>query len=127
MPAEGPRALSRLRVPHLDGLVIACTCYVLPVWAPCDGADTAVFDEMIQHTKQLRQGKKIRFKKKSHQSECPLSVDWTCPVRASQILMVLSWLPLANAVPSGLHATDQTLCLRCDESAHEAAQAREEN
>jgi hypothetical protein len=60
VPSQGRYALTRLRVPDLDGLVIASTCYVLSVWGPCDGADTVVFDEMIQHTKQLRQGGKIR-------------------------------------------------------------------
>ncbi len=63
MTAQGRYALTQLRVPDLDGLVIASTCYVLPVWGPCNGADTAVLDGMIQHTKQLRQGGKIRWKK----------------------------------------------------------------
>ena len=58
MPGQGRYALTRLRVPDLDGLVIASTCYVLPVWGPCDGEDTAVLDEMIQHTKKLRPGGK---------------------------------------------------------------------
>jgi hypothetical protein len=44
------------------------------LWAPNDGSDPAVFDE-IQHTNQLREGTKIDEKKKSHQSECPLSGD----------------------------------------------------
>ena len=60
VPTQGRLALTRLRVPHLDRLVITSTCHAIPVWAPCDGADPAVFDEMIQHTKELRQGKKIR-------------------------------------------------------------------
>jgi hypothetical protein len=64
VPAQGRYALTRLRVPDLDGLVIASTCYAVPVWAPSDGVDTAVFDDMIQHTKQLRQGKNIRWEKK---------------------------------------------------------------
>jgi hypothetical protein len=59
MTGQGRYTLTRLRVPDLDGLVMASTYDVLPVWAPNDGADPAVFDE-IQHTKQLRQGKKIR-------------------------------------------------------------------
>ena len=59
VPTQGRLALTRLRVPHLDRLVITSTCYAIPVWAPCDGPDPAVFDEMIQHTKELRQGKKI--------------------------------------------------------------------
>ncbi len=64
VPAQCRLVLTRLRVPHLDRLVIASTCHPIPIWAPCDGADPAVFDEMIQHTKELRQGKKIRWKKK---------------------------------------------------------------
>ena len=60
VPAQGRYALTRLRVPDLDGLVIASTRYVLPVSGPCDGVDTAVFDEMIQHTKQPRHGGKFR-------------------------------------------------------------------
>jgi hypothetical protein len=59
VPGQGRHALTRLRVPDLDGRVIAYTCDVLPVCAPNDGADPAVFDE-IQHTKNLRQGNKIR-------------------------------------------------------------------
>ena len=43
---------------------------------------------------------------------CPVSVDWQSPDCKSQILMVLSSLPLAIWFPSGLHATDQTLKLR---------------
>jgi hypothetical protein len=35
---------------------------------------TLRYDEMSQHTKQLRQGKKIKHKKKkSYKSECPLT------------------------------------------------------
>ena len=60
VPGQGRHALARLRVPDLDGLVIASTCYFCAVWAPGDGPDPAVCDEMSQHTKQLRHGKKIR-------------------------------------------------------------------
>ncbi len=48
-----------LRIPDLDGPSTS-TCDVLAVWGPCDGVDTAVLDEMIQLTKHLRQGGKIR-------------------------------------------------------------------
>ena len=61
MPGQRRHALSRLSVPDLDGLVEASTRYVLAVWAVGDGPDTAVSDEMIQHTKQLGQGEKIRI------------------------------------------------------------------
>ena len=49
---------------------------------------------------------------KSHQSECPLRVDWQLKVPAEslcQILTVLSQLPLTSMVPSGLHVTDETV------------------
>ena len=50
--------------------------------------------------------------KKTHPCKWPVSVDWQSPDRESQILMVLSRLPLAICFPSGLHATDSTLKLR---------------
>ena len=55
-------ALSRLRVPDLDGLVNASTSYFSAVCSPCDGHDPAVSDGMSQYTKQFRQGKKNRWK-----------------------------------------------------------------
>jgi hypothetical protein len=58
--AQRRRALPRLRVPDLDSLVMDSTCFFRAVCAPCDGPDPAVCDEMSQHTKQLRQGKKTR-------------------------------------------------------------------
>jgi hypothetical protein len=42
---------------------------------------------------------------------CPLNVDRHLAVVAFQSLMVVSSLALADDVPSGLHATDQTLRL----------------
>ena len=77
MPGQRRHALTRLRVPDLDVLVIASTRYVLPVSGPCDGADPAVLEEMIQHTKHPGMGEKLDKKKekKSHQSECPVNVD----------------------------------------------------
>ena len=44
--------------------------------------------------------------KKTYKCECPVSVDWQSPDCESQILMVLSPLPLAICFPSGLHATE---------------------
>ena len=44
--------------------------------------------------------------------ECPVRVDWQSRDCESQILIVLSQLPLAICFPSGLHATDVTLKLR---------------
>ena len=107
MPAQRRHALSRLSVPELDGLVEASTCYVLAVWAVGDGPDTAVSDEMSQHTKKLRQGKKIRF----FFLISPISVEAHFPVFVFQIFTVLSQLPLANEAPSALQATERTLRL----------------
>jgi hypothetical protein len=42
----------------------------------------------------------------------PLNVDSQSPVFVFQSLTVRSLLPLANIVPSGLKATDRTLCFR---------------
>jgi len=50
--------------------------------------------------------------KKTYSSEWPVSVDWQSPDCESQILMVLSQLPLAICFPSGLHAAELTLKLR---------------
>ena len=47
-----------------------------------------------------------KLKKIFYFSECPLSVDWQSPDCESQILMVLSQLPLAIFFPSVLHATE---------------------
>jgi hypothetical protein len=68
VPGQRRYALTRLRIPDLDGLVSASTRDVLPVSGPCDGENTAVFDEMIQHTKHLGRGEKLDGKKekKSH-------------------------------------------------------------
>jgi len=49
---------------------------------------------------------------KTYRFECPVSVDWHSPDCESQILMVSSTLPLAIFLPSGLHATEETLKLR---------------
>ena len=62
MSVQCRHALVRLRVPDLDSLDNASTCIVLAVWAPCDGPDPTVSDEMSQHTKQLT--RKLDEKKK---------------------------------------------------------------
>jgi hypothetical protein len=61
MPPQGRHALTRLRVPDLDGLVTASTGYVLPVWAVNHRTDPAIAMRWVKHMKQLRQGKNIRF------------------------------------------------------------------
>ena len=50
--------------------------------------------------------------KKTYGCEWAVSVDWHSPDCESQILMVLSSLPLAICFPSGLHATERTLKLQ---------------
>jgi len=47
--------------------------------------------------------------KKTYGHECPLRVESQWPVEMSQILTVLSSLPLATNLPSGEKATDLTL------------------
>ena len=42
VPAQGRHALTRLRVPDLDGLVTTGTGYVLPVWAVNHRTDPAI-------------------------------------------------------------------------------------
>jgi len=54
-----PLALVCGRVPECDSVVIASTGYAGAVWAPCDGHDPAF--PMSQHTKELREGKKIKL------------------------------------------------------------------
>jgi hypothetical protein len=39
---------------------------------------------------------------------CPLSIAKILLIFKSQIIMVLSWLPLANLLPSGLKLTEKT-------------------
>ena len=56
--------------------------------------------------KKIEEEKK---KKKTYKLECPDNVDLQSPDCESQILAVLSKLPLAICFPSGLHATDMTL------------------
>ena len=63
--------------------------------------------------------KQVRGKFWETYPECPLRVNTHWPVLVFQILIVLSPLPLAT-LPSGLHATEDTLRLRWDASAHEA-------
>jgi hypothetical protein len=65
---------------------------------------------MNQHAKQLDKRRKFdkTEKKKSHGSECPVSVDTQVPVDVSQILMLLPQLPLAICLPSGLKETLET-------------------
>jgi len=56
--------------------------------------------------------KPSRFGTRSLEIVSRRCVDWQSPDCESQILMVLSQLPLAISFPSGLHATEGTLKLR---------------
>jgi hypothetical protein len=69
---------------------------------------------MSQHAKLLDKRRKLdkTEKKKSHGSECPVSVDTQSPVFVFQSLTVPSSLPLAKIVEFGLQATELTLRLR---------------
>ena len=100
-------AISRLRVPNLDGHVIATAGNLLSVGAQRHRPNTVIARN--QYTNQ--QKKEVKNGKKTYFSECPNSIDWQSPDCESQILMVLSSLQLAMCFPSGLHATDLTLKL----------------
>ncbi len=97
-------ALARLHVPDLDILVIASTCYFRVVWGPCNGPYPPVCDEISQHTKQSGKGRQLD----DNRFECPVNVDTHVPVDVSQILTLLSLLPLATCLPSGLKETLKT-------------------
>jgi len=66
---------------------------------------TMKFREAITRINRTRE-KKIE---KTYQLECPVSVESQWPVEMSQILTVLSKLPLATSLPSGEKATELTL------------------
>ena len=42
VPAQRRLALARLRVPDLESIVTASTCYFCAVWAPRHGPDPAI-------------------------------------------------------------------------------------
>jgi hypothetical protein len=56
--------------------------------------------------------KPSRFGTRSLEIASQRCVNWQSPDCESQILMVLSQLPLAICFPSGLYATERTLKLR---------------
>ena len=60
-------------------------------------------------------------------AESTFSVDSSVPVSAFHTFKLLSQLPLTTCLPSGEKATDETLYLRGEESAQDAAQAKEGN
>jgi hypothetical protein len=59
--------------------------------------------------KSTQFGKLLVPKHKNRVYLCPLRVHFTWPLCVSHSLMVLSTLPLASTVPSGLHETALTL------------------
>ena len=129
VPPQRRLAISRLRVPNLDVLVLTATGNLFSIGAPRHRQDPKIVRS--QDTNQTEtergkfEGKKIWKKtrtspsarsgrlaqqkmnlKKTYSNECPLSVNWQSPDCESQILMVSSILPLAICFPSGLHATE---------------------
>jgi len=107
VPGQGRLAISRLRVPNLDSFVPAATGDLFSIGAPRHWCDPEI--TRSQYTNQQKQrGKNL---KKTYKFECPVSVDLQSPDCESQILIVLSLLPLAICFPSGLHATEFTLYL----------------
>ena len=167
MAGQRRLAISRLRVPNLDGFVPATAGNLLSIGAPRRWTDTEIarshHTNQYNHRKKLKkltilnalsvsitvdtqnvcfwifyisilQGythlKRVTFSsgsshwtlsdrnmidlvifraywlKTTYMLECPVRVDWQSPACESQILMVLSALPLAICFPSGLHATE---------------------
>jgi hypothetical protein len=109
------------RVPEIESrhplywLFLYRLCSMWRTWPwVCDECD-----EMSQHTKQLRQRKKIRHTHKNLTNRSAHSGSTHSSVCVFQILMVLSSLTLPIFVPSGLHVTELTLCLWWDDSEHE--------
>ena len=107
VPPQRRLAISRLRVPNLDGFVIATAGNLLSIGAPRHRPDPEI--TRSHHTNQQKQ--RGKYLEKTYSPECPVTFDWQSPDCESQILMVLSPLPLAICFPSGLHATEFTLYL----------------
>jgi len=106
VPGQRRLAISRSRVPNLDGFVATATSNLLSIGAPRHRVDTVI---VIVRTRINRN--KAKKTKKTYKHEGPVSVDShsRVPVEPTdQIFTVLSMLPLAS-LPSLLHATDITL------------------
>jgi len=113
VPGQRRLAISRLRVPDLDGFVHTAAGNFFSIGAPRHGKDPEIVRSQDTNQQKLR-GKhlgKKSLKKKTYRFECPVRVDWQSEDCESQILMVPSLLPLAICFPSGLHATEVTLYL----------------
>ena len=107
VPGQRRLAISRLRVPNLDGCVSATAGNLLSIGAPRHGLDPEI---ARSHDTNRQKQRGTNLKKKNYRFECPVSVDWQSPDCESQIL-VSSPLLLAICFPSGLHATEETLRL----------------
>jgi len=88
VPGQRRLAISRLRVPNLDGFVVAAAGNLFSIGTP---RHKVVDPEIVrsQDTNQQKQreekfGEKELEKRKTYELECPISVDSTNPVRASQ-------------------------------------------
>jgi len=157
MPGQRRLAISRLRVPNLDGGIPAAAGNLLSIGAPRHSRYPEI--ARSQHTnRQKQRGKNLKknlqtrvpgqsrlanvtfsnlplnnlfssiylskkrlpfrvtglpatgaYLFKTYRLECPVSVELQWPVEMSQILTVLSSLPLATSLPSGEKATELTL------------------
>ena len=108
MPGQRRLAVPRLRVPNLDGFVVTAAGNLFSIGTP---RHKLVDPEIVrsQDTNQQKQreekfGEKELEKRKTYELECPISVDSTNPVRASQ---TTTRHPSARASldPSGEKAT----------------------
>ena len=125
MPGQRRHAVAGVCVPELHGPVIASTCDVLPVSGPCDGADPAVLEEMIQHTKHLRQGGKLDKKKKKNLTNLSARststrTDPSALSRSSRCCRRCHLLFLCH-----LCSTPQTRPCHCDEMIQHTKQLRQ--
>ena len=75
-----------------DGAVVAAASDKFAVRRKSNGVDPV--NETSEHMKNTGK-EKDNQNKKTYPLECPVSVDWQSPDCESQILMVLSLLPLA--------------------------------
>jgi len=89
VPGQRRLVVSRLRVPNLDGFVMAAAGNLFSIGTPRHGVDPEIVRS--QDTNQQKQrGKHLgekNLKNKSYEPECPVRVDWQSPDCESQILI----------------------------------------
>ena len=87
MPGQRRLAISRSRVPNLDGSVPTAAGNLLSIGTPLHRKDPEIVRSQDTNQQKLRWkkfGEKEFGKRKTYPFECPVRVDSTNPVRASQ-------------------------------------------